>query len=106
MRGATPPDIPPSDNESRMSDEESVYTVTSVYTKPEDTDNHRTHRLISQDTQSNTVPRTGVTHRNSKYKQRYASRTGYKMVKSKNMPDILIKSILKSGSTQSLPPPP
>merc|ERR1712030_20097 len=109
-RVATPPDIPPPDNESRMSDEESVYAVRPVHTKPEDTDNHRTQRLISQDTQSNTVPRAGVTHRDSKYRQRYASRIGYKMVKSKNTTDVIIKSILKSGSTlksssiQSPPP--
>merc|ERR1712030_302683 len=56
---------------------------------------------------------TGITYRNSKYKQKYAPKIGYKMVKSK-ITDILVQSILKSRSTQSpslpshvsSPPPP
>ncbi len=68
-RGTMPPDIPTSDISGRVSDEESVYAVTSVYTKPKGTVNHKTHRVISQDTQSNTLLETGVTTRSSKYKQ-------------------------------------
>ena len=105
-RGATPPDIPPSDNKGRVSDEESVYAVTSVHTKPKDTDNHRTHRLISQDTQSNTISNRGVTDRNLKYMQGYTPKTRYRMVKSEKTTNSPLRSILKSGSTQSLPPPP
>ena len=105
-RGATPPDIPPSDNEGRVSDEESVYAVTSVYTKPKGTVNHKTHRVISQDTQSNTLLNRGVTDRNPKYMQGYTPKTGYKMVRSENTTNSPLRSILKSGSTQSLPPPP
>ena len=43
--------IPPSDNESKLSDEEPIYAVRPVHTKPKDTDCYRTQKMISQDTE-------------------------------------------------------
>ena len=65
--------------------------------------NKKNNKKTTNETDSrrkNTAKQEKVLH-----KQRHAPRLGYKMVKSKDTADILIKSSLKSRSTQSPPPP-